>query len=506
MWNTTNDTQILFHLEPRSAHECVTRNSVLWHAPGCVFCVHFPSRSVCCVWLDEKTQLETNFRMVVRTRFSRLWQLLTFSRSQLPSVSSQWLLITSGLTINHPFSNCIRVFLASLKTMIVSSARMMKTTWNMKVSCVSRAFSKYVETNWRWATRGCLVVEGRAYFQSLSLRFWKVCNLHFFLTVIVSAFRWASFWLLCIHAVLPTVVPVCHAQKHGGCKLWYLPLCSCVALWDMSVAEMWSKYLTNASHQSQASWDSELTWSFVQPSHVDVHFRRFFEQSWRACPCHKFGKWLKPLDVNMELRISNACLIQECLRRAWSVCRMNKYLFLWTRSADKMVIESWIFSARCIRHCPCQTWLDWTPRWTSSSFPPRCEDKFFRTHFDSFNLFRNRSCDVFFFSHNLAFLRVPAYWLECPHPCLKKSTQVSLWQVLVRWRERNVLCFSLMFPLKKRVGNVCASVCVSSGVLLLLAVPVHVQRCLGCHPRRCKSVEWYSIAFFRSNSVNAVSS
>ena len=132
------------------------------------------------------------------------------------------------------FPNCFGVFLASLKTTIVSSNMMLKTTGIMKMSCVVPVLSQSTWTNWFCATRNILVVEGRACSQ-----FFLFQNLD------------------CMQSPLGLVIvpeePVCHYRKHGSESNGDTCFSALALRCEMSIDEMWSKYLTNASDQSWAS-------------------------------------------------------------------------------------------------------------------------------------------------------------------------------------------------------------------------------------------------------------
>ena len=124
-------------------------------------------------------------------------------------------------------------------------------------------------------------------------------------------------------------------------RLWYLILCSCGALWDISICAMWFKYLTQASDQPVANWDS-LVGFVVLPSISDLLGGGSLAMSQGRVA----NSWVEHRHTDV------GC--------SWYACRMRKELFLWERSVDMMGIEFCISVIQYVLRYPMSktAWLD----------------------------------------------------------------------------------------------------------------------------------------------------
>ena len=110
--------------------------------------------------------------------------------------------------------------------------------------------------------------------------------------------------------------------------LLYLSLCTSGALCEISLFfAICSKYLTQASDQSMASWDFLYVSSFCHLSQIDVNtllpfvaLRNASSALWR-CSCHKLGPCLQPFAEIANVRKHGAFRISKAalLRRIISV-------------------------------------------------------------------------------------------------------------------------------------------------------------------------------------------
>ena len=129
-----------------------------------------------------------------------------------------------------------------------------------------------------------------------------------------------------------------------------------------------------------------------------------------------------------------------------------------------------------------------------------------RTNFDAFNRLCIRLCNFFFHSFGLwecirADLLLPR-WVSNIHVRIGMPSVSKCW-VRFCGVVRDVLCSSLVLPFCLPFPGA-RYVCARSGMLLLLALPILLQRYLGCRSWSYKPFEKYSISVVRGHTINTI--